>query len=284
MSKKKSSKKKHSASVVKCITITLGVIAIALAALYAFLRVDWKTLNEEELTTELVVQRANAAMDSYKYASSIIDYQSWQAGEAGIGVKYCIAHDHENSHYTYMYSDSEDNAYYQYCGKDTSAQTYNVYTYSSLIDAWVLIQQGTPPMQPGIWNILDGANEYFLLQETDNWYNTGEECYVLEMYGSTEEWQNVYEAIYIRKADYVPLGIISYATQDTGVPATSDIHDIVIEGNEGEAATPQMLQNEILEKTEIAFSNESLDFFGVPEEYITEEDYKAIMEVFGDGE
>lgn len=236
-------------------------------------------IKEGELTANDIFAKANEAMPNYEYAAVTIDRVE-KIGEEQYRAEYRLTAQKDGSYCSYMFRDSEENELYQCWLPSISKDTgFDVYVYAKDYEAWVTTYYEQEPSENALWTMLTSAYGYTLMDETYPWFDTGDECYVLQMMSSSEQFENVYEELYIRKKDFLPMGIVLMATHSTdGIDHTDIQENIEIDGKEGTATINYSTYDAIVQKYSIKFSNEDLRLFEIPEETISEEDYMFLIQ------
>lgn len=231
-----------------------------------------------DVTTEEIKEKASKALEEHRYALLSLSIEETVADEGTTDYNYILSCDKESEEKSYLYGDSNEINLFQYWNKNDETDLYDIYIYDNDNEVWVLTSQESKPVEGDPWDILNNIDDYTLLEETQNWYGTDTECYVFEILGSTDEYAAMYEQLFIRKADYVPVGIVSYAVSDVDedkVAAGDDLNigEELPEGAEVEVPT----YNECIQMYEVTFSNSDLKLFSAPDEYLSEDEYMEFI-------
>lgn len=251
--------------------ITVTVIFIGLGGSRLF--------ESNDLTVTDVVTKMKASMSEYKYALQSLDIKETVADEGTTISKYMLSASRETKDRTYLYTDSKENELYQCWSYDEEAGKYVIYINDPEYNVWVKLDYESEPVTGTPWSVFDNLDNYTLLDKTQNWYTNNEECYVLETIGKTDTYEVIYEQVFIRKKDFIPLGIVTYGVSDVNYDKMQSSESIDLDIDEIESADVEIpTYSECIQMYEVSFSNDDLKMFDPPEDYLTEEEYLALTE------
>lgn len=237
-------------------------------------------IKEEEVNADSIFIKANEALTDYQYASVTIDRLE-TVDDNKYRQQFTLTTQRDKQYCTYMFLDSEGSDLYQ-CWRPSESKNigYDIWVHSDEYDTWVSTYYDKEPADSNLWSFMSSGYGYTLMSETYPWYDTGDECYVLQMASSSSEWQNIYEELYIRKSDYLPMGIVVMATQSTDAIDHTEIEENVDfgDGTTGDAVSEVHKYNSVVQKYSVVFSNEDLRLFDIPDTFITEEDYAFLIQ------
>lgn len=260
---------------VLCIVFLVYAVAVTGILIYTI----YKTENTIDIVD--VFNYATAAANQYQYASLTID-QGVFTEDQQYRAQYVTTAQKGDSYHTYMYRDSDDNALYQCWKLNDDESTYDAYVYANDYETWVKTSTQEEPLTVNIWDMFTYAGGYVLDEATYPWYDTQDPCYVLTRTATTSEWSGTYEEIYIRKSDFLPLGVILLYTDNNPDDLThEDIQNGVATKIDEDLEVPEtttMETNQIIQKYSIVWSNEDLRLFDEPETFITDEEYLSLTE------
>ena len=253
-----------------CVAFLVYAVAITGILLYTLYKIE----NKVDITT--VFANATAEAAKYNYAQLTID-QGVFTSEDNYRAQYVTTFGKDTTYHTYMYRDSEQNDLYQ-CWQANSDNTgYDAYVYANDIETWVKTTTEEEPVSVDVWSMFEYAGGYTLQEATYPWYDTSEPCYVLTRMSASSEWQGVYEELYIRQSDFLPMGVVLLYTDNN--PENLSHEDIVNGVNNAGMESPVNVEsNEIVQKYSLMWADEDLKLFDVPETYISDEDYISIVE------
>lgn len=262
----------------------LAVVAGLITATVIFIGLGGSRLFESnDLTVTDVVTKMKASMSEYSYAIQSLDIKETVANEGTTVSKYMLSADSETKDRTYLYTDSEENELYQCWSYDEETNKYVIYIHDSEYDVWVKLDYESEPVTGTPWSVFDDLNNYTLLDETQEWYTTGDECYVLETISKTDTYEVIYEQVFIRKNDFLPLGIVTYGVSDVDYDKMQSSESVDIDIDEIESAEVEIpTYSECVQMYEVSFSNDDLKMFDPPEDYLTEDEYMELVESDGD--
>lgn len=262
----------------------LAVVAGLITATVIFIGLGGSRLFESnDLTVTDVVSKMKAAISEYKYALQSLDIKETVADEGTTISKYMLSASRETKDRTYLYTDSKENELYQCWSYDEETGKYVIYINDPEYNVWVKLDYESEPVTGTPWSVFDDLDNYTLLDGTQNWYTNNEECYVLETIGKTDTYEVIYEQVFIRKKDFIPLGIVTYGVSDVNYDKMQSSESIDLDIDEIESAEVEIpTYNECVQMYEVSFSNDDLKMFDPPEDYLTEEEYIMLTESDGD--
>lgn len=258
----------------------LAVVTGLITATVIFIGLGGSRLFESnDLTVTDVVTKMKASISEYKYALQSLDIKETVADEGTTISKYMLSASRETKDRTYLYTDSKENELYQCWSYDEEADKYVIYINDPEYNVWVKLDYESEPVTGTPWSVFDNLDKYTLLDETQNWYTNNEECYVLETIGKTDTYEVIYEQVFIRKKDFIPLGIVTYGVSDVNYDKMQSSESIDLDIDEIESADVEIpTYSECIQMYEVSFSNDDLKMFDPPEDYLTEEEYLALTE------
>lgn len=258
----------------------LAVVTGLITATVIFIGLGGSRLFESnDLTVTDVVTKMKASISEYKYALQSLDIKETVADEGTTISKYMLSASSETKDRTYLYTDSKENELYQCWSYDEEAGKYVIYINDPKYNVWVKLDYESEPVTGTPWSVFDNLDNYTLLDETQNWYTNNEECYVLETIGKTDTYEVIYEQVFIRKKDFIPLGIVTYGVSDVNYDKMQSSESIDLDIDEIESADVEIpTYSECIQMYEVSFSNDDLKMFDPPEDYLTEEEYLALTE------
>ena len=258
----------------------LAVVTGLITATVIFIGLGGSRLfGSNDLTVTDVVTKMKASISEYKYALQSLDIKETVADEGTTISKYMLSASRETKDRTYLYTDSKENELYQCWSYDEEAGKYVIYINDPEYNVWVKLDYESEPVTGTPWSVFDNLDNYTLLDETQNWYTNNEECYVLETIGKTDTYEVIYEQVFIRKKDFIPLGIVTYGVSDVNYDKMQSSESIDLDIDEIESADVEIpTYSECIQMYEVSFSNDDLKMFDPPEDYLTEEEYLALTE------
>lgn len=258
----------------------LAVVTGLITATVIFIGLGGSRLFESnDVTVTDVVTKMKASISEYKYALQSLDIKETVADEGTTISKYMLSASRETKDRTYLYTDSKENELYQCWSYDEEAGKYVIYINDPEYNVWVKLDYESEPVTGTPWSVFDNLDNYTLLDETQNWYTNNEECYVLETIGKTDTYEVIYEQVFIRKKDFIPLGIVTYGVSDVNYDKMQSSESIDLDIDEIESADVEIpTYSECIQMYEVSFSNDDLKMFDPPEDYLTEEEYLALTE------
>lgn len=258
----------------------LVVVTGLITATVIFIGLGGSRLFESNnLTVTDVVTKMKASISEYKYVLQSLDIKETVADEGTTISKYMLSASRETKDRTYIYTDSKENELYQCWSYDEEAGKYVIYINDPEYNVWVKLDYESEPVTGTPWSVFDNLDNYTLLDETQNWYTNNEECYVLETIGKTDTYEVIYEQVFIRKKDFIPLGIVTYGVSDVNYDKMQSSESIDLDIDEIESADVEIpTYSECIQMYEVSFSNDDLKMFDPPEDYLTEEEYLALTE------
>lgn len=264
-------KKKKSGNGLKLIILGSAIGCIALLIGIFIIRLENKV--PDEITTEYLQKKSVSKINSYKYAKLILDSEYTGNQDVPNVCEYILTSGKNTSYHTYSYRDAEQDIYQ---GWESHDGHYDLYIWDKTTEQWVYSHLEYEPVTSDTWSVVSDLSEYTILEESGNWGT--DECWVLQMTGSSDVWEIVYEEIYIRKSDFLPMGILSYANSKQDKDRISDITPGEYEFGEITKGTTEVAEyEELISIYSLEFSNKPLDLFEKPTDYITEEDYNNLI-------
>jgi hypothetical protein len=280
MGKKKDKEKKSGISR-RTITIACATFACALVigALTLFIKFDGaKLFTASQLNSAEIIEKAEEAVESCDYALLTLSIEDTVAGEGSDVYNYVYTCGRNTTESSYVYSDSDGTELYEYWEENEENGNYDVYVYDTDYEVWVKTSYDTVPVTDNVWDILSNINDYTLADETECWYGTDTECYVYEILGSSDDYESMYEQLFIRTSDYMPMGIVSYAVSDVNYDKVANGEDIEIfydTSDDAEIEVPTYNENVTI--YEVTFSTSELKWFDKPDSYLSEEEYMTLL-------
>lgn len=281
MSKKKNKERTKWVSK-RSITLLCTVIALAvcIGGIGLFVGMDGYSLFSHEVTIDVIEERSLEAINKCDYALLSLSVQETVVGEGVFTQQYILSSSKNSSEHSYLYIDTDGTELYQYWFTEEGKDECTIYIYDEVTKAWVKTSYPYEPISSDTWNMLTDLSRYEILPGTYKWVNSDDDCYVLEMLGANDEFAQIYEQIYIRKSDFMPMGILSYAISDVSydrLQSNELAQDLNGDGVMESATVESPTYNELVQIYEIKFSESDLKPFGIPEDYITEEEYMDRM-------
>ena len=253
--------------VVCCTVLIAGVICW-----YLFENKDVLVDNEVDGTTLEIENKAAIAINDYDYYLAVIDILKTTSDGSEFSSQEAFSCARDDSYRSYMYRDSDDNDLYQCWYFDTEKNTYPTYVYSEDVLSWVETSMSSPYNAIDGWTLFKDLSYYTVSEETGIWEASGDECIVLHATNTEVMGMQIYEEVYIRKSDYLPMGIITYGSVEVAGVETSETtvgeNDVVVE---------TAARDEIIQIISVEYSKEDLRLFDIPEEYISEKEYAERM-------
>lgn len=240
----------------------------------------WKFTSEpkEELTVSAIIEKSNEAVQQCPYGRVSILRNVDQADGSHYESQYDMSSQKDGQYSTYMFRDSEGSQLYQ-CW--VPAEDYwDIWVYDSNYEVWVKTGYDQEPLESSMWTPLTNPGGYSLLDGTYSWYDTGEECYVIQMIGSSEDWTKVYEEMYFNKKTFLPVGVVMIATNSTDELDHEYVEENVSmeDGSIGDLHVDMYKYDKIVQKYSITYSDTDQRLFEIPEVTITEDEYIELLE------
>lgn len=277
------------------VMIITGVIAIAPAV------GDYtSTVSTDTAKSDQILKNARAKLEANNsYMLYIEGYQNEHSADdksTPLYFAYQIAGSKDKSDRSYSYlstSGGFDNEYWYY---DEETEVYMDYIYSDDIDEWVLCDLDYEPVIVNPFAVLDDMSEFTLLSETAKFGTNEDECYIYQLAGTSEEYEIVYERIYIGVEDYMLKGAIRMAMHDNDEQIEVTMDDLTVqelyeekgvefdENNKAEITTTTADSEEVIFRFEYYFSNADMLFIDKPKVYITADEYAIKMGLEADKE
>lgn len=268
-------KKKISAnSINKGLAITCALMGVVIVVLTVALCM--KLYESEQLDQSDIFSKAQDACNQYEYAELVIARQE-NIDNQTYTAEYVTTDERDGSYCTYMFRDSEDNDLYQ-CWQEISKNAYDIYIHSKDLDAWVKTFMEEPPVYTNLWTMFTNAGGYTVMDSEYPWYDTGDMCYVLQRTGVAEGWSDCYEEVYIRKSDFLPMGLVLIVGNSTTDIDHTDVESGVnVDGEDVDIETSTFGYDNIVQKYSLQWSHDDLRLFDIPDKFITDEDYLSIV-------
>lgn len=273
-------KKKHSVNKLNMVTRII-VIVLALAMVISTIAIIPLATKSEEnsITAEFLYEKASDAIKDYDYATLKISQQETTVVDDVSAVSptdaYVVTTERNGSYRTYAYQNTDGVAIQQGWVLNEDTGLYDVYLYADSYGTWVKTELDEEPVANDIWAMFTKPEGYLVYEETAEWFDTGDECYVLQQFAENDTWDYMYEEVYIRKSDYMPMGMVFFVSKsdETAEEAVSDIHI-----NDGESAEFTVDNTTIVQKYAITYSEESTALFDIPEKFITDEEFMSLIQ------
>ena len=291
MKKDKSLKKNY----VVALAVLMSFLVIILIVI-AIASVDgMKYLSMNELSPELLADWSKRSASNYEYAVLVMDQQSnLEDIDEPLIEEHILSAERTGSRRAYVYMTGSDNIQSEWWEEkeleDSGTKGYDVYLFSNEYQTWVNTELEEEPVPNDIWSMFDVISGYTLLPETNVWYDTGDECFVLQLIGSSDGFDWVYEELYVRCDDYLPVGIIEYCVAEGEEnhieELTQEDFDFVSgDGYHTDSVTAEGKEyKQILRKYSLYFSDEDQILFEKPETFITDQDYMYLTSTYNDDE
>lgn len=275
---------------IKTNTINRVVFALFSAVVFALIIVVgvliYKLKQLEKPDAFTVYSKSIEASGAYDYAQLTILRQENVDGST-YTAEYVTSEEKNGSYSTYMFRDSEDNSLYQ-CWLPNDSDSYDIYIRSDELETWVKTSMSEPPITTSLWETVTFLGGYSLMESYYPWYDTGDMCYVLQRIGTVDGWDACYEEVYIRKDDFLPMGIVLIVGNSTDVIDHTDIESgVQIGSDSADVEYSTYGYDSIIQKYSMVWSNEDMRLFDAPDVFITDEEYLSItngQEVDSDGE
>ena len=286
MSKQKESGFSRLHITIGCILLSLLLIGIIIAAIVS---VDSaKYMYTVEYTSSEIAEKVREAIKAYDYGVLILDQSMTSNNEVVMTEEYIISSERTGSKRTYTYFNSNEDILSEWWEEiEDDPGHYDCYIYSQDYETWVNTKMDSEPISNDLWNMFDIMSQYTVLPETAEWYDDHSECYVLQLVGKSDGFYAIYEEIYIRTSDFIPMGIIEYcvATEEDNRIDELDADDFNISSDmvtvEGGTIETQQF-SEIIRKYSVNFSTQDQSLFGKPDTFISDEDYMYLEYTYGE--
>lgn len=274
-------------SILALLMLIVGVLAYGIF----FNNEDAKKLMKVHLTAEEIEQKTIEAVNKYNYGKMLLDQQLTLSDGTQYLEEFTISAEKDGAKRTYTYLTSDGSALVEYWDiyKTEDGDKYDVYIYSDIYETWVNTLLDEEPVGNDLWGMLNVIHGYTVLEDIEKWYVTGEDCYVLQLLGSSDIFHSIYEEMYINAETFLPVGIVEYCISEdsektikdlTNEDLTLDMENYKIENIEIEHAD----YYEILRVYQLEYSNEDLAMTDKPETYISDEDYMYLESTYGQEE
>lgn len=288
MSNKKKKKKYGNKRItVVCIIMAAIMVVTMFAGIVSSIGDYTPAVSSEDY--DKILAKARAKLSSMEnYLLYIEGYQNKHNADLEaepLYFAYQIAGSRSDSTHSYSYVSSNnlyDNELWYY---DESSKTYIDYVYAEDVGSWVKCELDYEPVTVNPFGVLDDMDEFALLNETQTFGVNGEECYVYQMTGTSDEYEVVYERIYIGVEDFVLKGAIRMAMHSYDETIENTMDDLTLkelysekgvefdEDNKASITTEQTDAEEVIFRFEYHFSNANMLFISEPGIYITAEEY-----------
>lgn len=286
--------KKLSKGRLSAILLVLVLLVVIVTLVIVFKDSDTQKLLENHLTSEELEEKAIEAVNRCQYSTMLLDQQITLTDDTKLLEEYMISAEKDGSKRTYTYISTDGSMLMQYWEKelaeDGEAEHYDVYIYSESYETWVNTKLESEPIVNDLWSMLTSMHEYTILEDKQEWYVTGEECYVLQLLGSSDSFYAIYEEMYINAETLLPVGIVEYCVAEeegskTIDDLTEDDLNINLDGYTAENIEVESSNySEILRVYQLNYSNEDMAMFDKPETFITDEDYMYLEYTYNQDE
>lgn len=254
-----------------CITIAIGLF-IGLFSVLVLTDGLNKFINDSSKVEEIQI-KANEFINKYDYNALVLDVLYTSPDNEAYRKQYLLSSEKDNEVHSYVCRDSVDASVYQCWSYDKDKKVFPLYIYSDEYETWVYCELESAPLAINPWGVVEDLSNYTLMDKTTVWGDTNDECYVLYVMSSSDEFEYIYEEVYIRKSDYAPMGIITYASETLDEERKDSLNDIDFDIEIKDAEISASQSSEIIQRYEFTYSNENLAFFEQPTKFITEEEY-----------
>lgn len=222
--------------------------------------------------------RVNKAIEDYTSYECVVDIMRTYNGEETFSGQEAYTDNKDTSYKSYLYRDSQDNDLYQ-CWFYNDDNSYDMYVYSDDVEAWVHDTTEEVVSSMDAWTLFENLSGYSVEAETAVWDETGDECYILNAVNTEVMGIQIYEEIYIRVSDFLPVGILTYGSMEVDGTATEEGTVTLDNGQEADVEVTHSNTEEVIQRVSVTFSNDDLSLFAVPEEYISIEEYSELMQL-----
>lgn len=271
--------KKSKLTPLKIVILVSGVLLAGIVGYFLYSAVQ-KEKVQDEMTCEKLAKLSTQAIMQYPYSMLVLDSQTTIKGETTT-CEYVFTTSLNDSVRTYLMRDAESVGYQ--CWKQNDKGTYDVYLYDDVYEVWVKTEEEYEPVASNTWMVTADLSNYTLLPERDNWGD--DECYVCQITGSSDVFETIYEEVYIRCSDFMPLGIMSYGVSSADGDRLHELDPATFgEGvEEAEMITEDFV--ETISVYSVQFSNEDMALYELPETYMTDVEYmEAITQIESESE
>lgn len=237
-----------------------------------------REINSDNVNIEDIQAQVDNAVKNHTSYECVVDVMRTYNGEETFSGQEAYTDNKVTKYKSYLYRDSEDNDLYQCWFYDDDNSNYDVYIYSDDAEAWV--HENTEKMTESMnaWTLFENLSSYSVEPETSIWDETGDECYVLNAVNTEVMGVQIYEEVYIRTSDFMPVGILTYGSIEAEGDITEEDSIELDGGQEAEVEVTHSNTEEVIQKVSVKFSNDDLSLFDVPEEYISVEEYSELMQ------
>lgn len=285
--KRYGSKKMTIACAVLVVVIIITTVISAVSAMGEYTPTSVDHI-EDKILTNARAKLAN--MDSYLfYIEGYRNEHSADDNSEPLYFAYQIAGSKSKSDRSYSYmssSDAYDNEYWYY---DEDNEQYVDYVFSEDVGSWVRCELDYEPITVDPFNVLEDMSEFSLLEGTQQFGVNKEDCYVYQLVGTSDEFEVVYERIYIGVSDYLLKGAIRMAMHSLEEEIETTIDELTVkelyaekgveidDDNLAEITVTTNDAEEVIFRFEYYFSNADMLFFDKPDIYMTAEEYATQM-------
>lgn len=254
----------------------MWIAIIAFAITFLFIKLYEKNATNGAKKDARVTKIAAGVSDiinGYNYAAIRMTVRESYPGQDIADVQYLVSSVKDSHEHSYM-SSLDGIEYKQYWNRNEN-ENYDVYLKTSALDDWVYTESDEEPMYFSGWDFAKDLENAFLVSEDGVWLDDTTECYILELLSSSDTYKIIYSQYYIRKSDYMPIGIVAYAVDsiDNDDVKLKDQSIISIGDLDINQETYVPDHHEKVEICELLYSTEDLKMFGAPDKYITYEEY-----------
>lgn len=252
---------------------------------------EWKYVTDPDIDITELVDKSKEAVMQYEYAKLTLDQLLQVDGRDNFVEEYILTAARDNSRRTYTYLNIDGSILSEWWEERAVQEIegttqYDVYIYSETYEAWVSTILEYEPVYNDIWNMFDTLYGYTLMPNTEKWYDTDDECYVLQLLGKSDTFYAIYEEVFIRVGDYIPMGIVEYAVAEGYEDRSADLDvedwDFIQDRKEVEGRVDYTEYSEMLRKYSIEFSHQDMKLFDKPQTFITDSDYMYLEKVYGE--
>lgn len=249
----------------------------AIIVLVAVLIWMYTSGNKEEITVSYVIEKSNEALLEYPYGRVSILRNMDSADGQHYESQYDLSSQRDGQYSSYMFRDSDGQQLYQ-CWQPNE-DFWDIWVYDGNYDVWVKTGYEQEPIDSSMWSPLTNPGSYVLLDKTYSWYDTGEECYVIQMLGSSDQWTKIYEEMFFSKKTFLPVGVVMIATNSTEEIDHEYVEENVTfdDGTVGDLHVGMYKYDKIVQKYSITYSDTDQRLFEIPDITITEDEYMELL-------
>lgn len=257
--------------VLNVFVICCTIILIGLLGLFIYNNRDLLNKKNPIITTDELQSNVQNALKEYNNYLAVIDILKTSANGEEFSSQEAFSNSKESTYNSYIYRDSDDNDLYQCWYYDEELKVYPTKIYDGEHKVWVETNLEQPYNSIDAWTLFDDLSYYEVSEDIIVWEDTGDECYVLNAINTDVAGAQIYEEIYIRKSDFLPLGILTY-----GFVEIDETQSEEVELEEATAVIETKKRDEIMQKITVEYSNKDLSLFESPKDYISEEEYRKL--------